>query len=125
MNKLVFSVLLLGGCATNWQPTLDISNSHGKTQNDYYKDMSECKTMAYQVVNPTYSTLQNGAIGAAVGAGAGALTGLIFGNPGAGAATGAVIGSVGAGATTAVTDTSNYKSSYINCLRNRGWNVIN
>jgi len=117
--------LLVSGCAaqTGWTPTVD---SYGDTRTQYIsQDREECDRLARQgndtVRKGTVGALGGGALGAATGAAIGALSG----HAGRGAALGGVIGGIGGAAHQASGANSHYKTAYINCMRNRGHNVIN
>jgi outer membrane lipoprotein SlyB len=60
-----------------------------------------------------------------VGAGTGALIGAIGGSVGKGAGIGAVIGGVGGGGRAVYKSNKNYNSIYRNCMRDRGYKVLN
>lgn len=70
-------------------------------------------------------TLKGAAVGGAVGAAAGAAIGAVVGSPGTGAALGAAAGGIGGAGQTGVSGDEQYKRAYINCLRQRGHNVVN
>ena len=92
----------------------------------YTQDLAECKMLAQQVSGYTpEETIKGGLIGGAIGAAAGAAIGAATGNPGKGAAIGAAAGGIGGGAYKGLSAEEKYKQAYINCMRNRGYNVIN
>lgn len=70
-------------------------------------------------------TVKGGLIGGAIGAAAGAAIGAVTGNAGKGAAIGAAAGGIGGGAYKGIDAERKYKQAYTNCMRNRGWNVVN
>jgi uncharacterized membrane protein len=122
---LVSLISSLCGCASygNYQPVVDIGNNQNNV--NLQKDMMECRQLAEQTSNTGTEALKSGVGGAAIGAGVGALSGLIFNNPGMGAAGGAIIGATGASIYSGVSSEDQFKRSYINCMRGRGHNVIN
>ncbi len=94
-------------------------------QRNYTQDLTECKMMAQRVSGYTpEETIKGGLIGGAIGAAAGAAIGAATGNAGKGAAIGAAAGGIGGGAYKGIDAERKYKQAYINCMRNRGWNVI-
>ena len=108
-------LILLGGCAAHSsKPVIDPA---GVDMAQYEKDVGECEQIATQVE-------QKAGEGAAEGAVVGGLIGGIFGGrDGAlkGAGAGAVGGAAGRGA-----DTQREKSRVVkNCLRNRGYKILN
>ena len=95
-------------------------------QRSYAQDLAECKLLAKQVSGYTpEETIKGGLIGGAIGAAAGAAIGAATGNPGKGAAIGAAAGGIGGGAYKGIDAEKKYKDAYIQCMRNRGWNVLN
>jgi len=93
---------------------------------NYTQDLTECQMMAKRVSGYTpEETVKGGLIGGAVGAAAGAAIGAATGNAGKGAAIGAAAGGIGGGAYKGIDAEKKYKQTYINCMRNRGWNVVN
>ena len=115
----------MGGCATysGWQPTVDSYND--KNPQAIPQDTEECKMLANQAGSVGTDTAKGVAVGGLLGAAAGAAIGAVAGNPGAGAAIGAAAGGIGGGAQQGVSGDENYKRAFINCMRNRGHNVIN
>ena len=93
---------------------------------NYNQDLMECKMLAQRVSGYTpQKAIEGGLLGGALGAAAGAAIGAVTGSPGKGAAIGAAAGGIGGGAYNAVEAERKYKQAYINCMRSRGWNVIN
>ena len=92
----------------------------------YTQDLAECKMLAQRVSGYTpEETIKGGLIGGAIGAAAGAAIGAATGHAGKGAAIGAAAGGIGGGAYKGIDAERKYKQAYINCMRNRGWNVVN
>lgn len=90
------------------------------------QDQAECRQLAKQASGGTVRQgLTSGLIGGALGAASGAAIGAVTGGAGEGAALGTAIGGFGGGARGAINADKQFKRSYINCLRNRGHNVIN
>ncbi|MEK6223665.1 MAG: hypothetical protein ACERKJ_01880 [Candidatus Dadabacteria bacterium] len=124
MKIIAFLVLTLAvlGCQT-YTPVVD----PGSVRNDdrYYRDQAECKAIAKQGAPGWKDTAKDTAIGGGVGAGTGALIGAIAGNAGAGLAYGAVIGGVAGGAKGIYSSEKGFNEIYRNCMRGRGYNVLN
>jgi len=103
--------LLLPGCAS--KPIVDTYNLD---MVQYQKDLAECEDIAEQVESGKIT-----ASSAAFGAGVGAAYGVIGGGVGTGAATGAVTGGAGG-----LLKQDNEKARVAkNCLRYRGYAVLN
>ncbi|MEJ2087702.1 MAG: glycine zipper family protein [Gammaproteobacteria bacterium] len=111
--------LLFAGCTANAnKPIVDMK---GVSPSLYEQDLGECKEYADEVAM-TEKALSGAAAGAAVGAAVGVIwDGHNGNNPGRGAATGAVLGGSG-GVASGVTERSQVVK---NCLRNRGYRVLN
>lgn len=112
---LVAVPLLIGGCARNRV----IVDTQGTNMARYEKDYAQCETYANQV-----STGEQAAKGAGFGAAIGAALGAIFGNSrdvGQSAAGGAVLG----GARGAAGGEREKDQVLRNCLRGRGYKVLN
>ena len=124
MKIIAFLVVTLAGlgCQT-YTPVVD----PGSVRNDdrYYRDQAECKAIAKQGAPGWKDTAKDTAIGGGVGAGTGALIGAIAGNAGAGLAYGAVIGGVAGGAKGIYSSEKGFNEIYRNCMRGRGYNVLN
>lgn len=128
MRKILLPLLviaLMGGCATysNWQPVVDTHNDPNAAS--IPQDQQECSQLAKQAGSTGVESAKGVATGGLLGAAAGAAIGAVTGNPGAGAAIGAASGGIGGGAYTGISGDDEYKRSFINCMRNRGHNVIN
>ncbi|NKB99057.1 MAG: glycine zipper family protein [Pseudomonadales bacterium] len=113
---LIFFVasIALTGCAT--QPIID---TQGKSMAQYEQDYAECKTFAKQV-----RAGQKVAVGAAVGAVVGTAVGAAVGNSETaqrGAGAGAITGAVKGGGRSI----NERQRVVFNCLRNRGYAVLN
>lgn len=118
--------LLLSACAsqTGWTPTVDPygdPNAYRLNQ-----DMAECQQLAHQASGgTTRETAKGVGVGALLGGAAGAAIGAVVGDPGAGAAIGAAAGGIGGGTRMGMQSDYQYKRAYINCMRNRGHNIVN
>jgi hypothetical protein len=119
---LIFSTCFLYGCAT-YRPVVDTQNIISMDQ--YERDTLECQEYAKRV-----STGVSTIAGASIGAGIGAITGLIVGATlgvdagqlaGFGAAVGGLHGALSGGSAAARSQREIIK----NCLRGRGYNVLN
>ncbi len=120
---LVFAVT---GCASqgSWTPTVDPYNDPNAANID--RDLVECRQLAKHASGGTGAETGKGAlVGGAIGAVGGAIIGAAVGSPGRGAAVGAAAGGVGGGARGGLGAEDQFKRSYINCMRQRGHNVIN
>jgi outer membrane lipoprotein SlyB len=107
-------VLLLGACSGATGPIID---TKGVNMAQYRQDLAECETYSTQV--STGKAVSKGAAGgAAVGAAVGAIAG-------GGAAQGAGIGAVTGGAESARISDREKAEVVRNCLRGRGYRVLN
>ena len=116
MKRTMFCISLLGitltaGCAGSSKPIIDPA---GVDMEQYNVDLAECEQISEQVE-------QKVGAGAAGGAVVGGLIGAITGNTARGAGVGAV-----AGGAKGVSSTSKEEQRVVkNCLRNRGYQVLN
>jgi outer membrane lipoprotein SlyB len=111
--------LALVGCKSHGPGGNVIVDMKGVNRAEYQKDLNECQTYATQV-DTTGKVGGNAAGGAVVGGAIGA----IFGGP-EGAARGAGAGAVTGGAR-GVEQTAGERHQVVaNCLRNRGYTVLN
>jgi uncharacterized protein YcfJ len=116
MKRTMFCISLLGititaGCAGSGKPVIDPA---GVDMEQYNIDVAECEQIAEQVDQQVVE-------GAAGGAVVGGLIGAITGNTARGAGVGAV-----AGGAKGVGSTNKEKSRVVkNCLRNRGYQILN
>jgi len=120
---LALATATLAGCAQTYQPVVD---TKGHDSARYQQDLYECRQYAEQV-SPAGQAAVGGLGGAAAGAALGAITGALVGGVSAGqgaafgAATGGAVG-VGTGAYKGVNE---QQQVIDNCLRGRGYNVLN
>lgn len=121
----MMSMVLFAGCATygGWTPTVDPYNDPNPQTIQF--DTQQCQQLAGQAGSVGTEAAKGGGVGALIGAAGGAAMGAIYGNPATGAATGAVIGGIGGATTQGMQGDEAFKRAYINCMRNRGHNVIN
>jgi outer membrane lipoprotein SlyB len=116
MRYIMCSITLLGmaltaGCAGSSKPVIDPA---GVDMEQYNTDLVECEQISEQVD-------QKAGAGAAGGAVVGGLLGAITGNTVGGAGAGAVVGGA-----RGVGSTNKEKSRVVkNCLRNRGYQILN
>lgn len=110
---ICIAAAVLSGCAAHPGPIVDMK---GVSQADYERDLAECERYAAQI-NPAAGVARGAAAGAAVGAAAGA----VVGNPGRGAGLGAVSG----GAESARLNDRERRRVVKNCMRGRGYRVLN
>ena len=118
----VLAALFLAACAQSYEPMIDTKG--GIDQAKYQQDLSECRAYAEQV-SPTEHAATSGGIGVLLGAALGAITGAITGSAGEGAAVGAAVGGVGGAASGVGSGVSSQKQIINNCLRGRGYSVLN
>jgi outer membrane lipoprotein SlyB len=118
---LIALVAGLAGCAQSYQPVVD---PKGVDNAKYQQDLAECRQLAEQV-NPYERAAVGTAIGAIGGAALGAVTGAVVGSPGAGAAIGAGAGGLTGAAVGGGTGVEQQKKIIDNCLKNRGYAVLN
>lgn len=120
----VFSFISLTACQT-YKPVVDPQSVGSENQDQYYIDQGQCQALAKQNSGGTENIARDTAVGGAVGAGTGSLIGVITGDTVKGLALGSVIGGV-AGLSKGVSDNErNYETIYRNCMRGRGYNVLN
>ena len=120
---LAVATATLAGCAQTYQPVVD---TKGHDTARYQQDLYECRQYAEQV-SPAGQAAVGGLGGAAAGAALGAITGALVGgvNAGEGAAFGAATGgAVGVG-TGAYRGVNEQQQVIDNCLRGRGYKVLN
>ena len=120
---LGFAAVALAGCTATSQPIVD---SKGTDPQQFANDKYECEQYADQA-NVAGDAAVGALGGAAGGAALGAITGALVpgvsagGGAALGAATGGVVG-LGAGAYSGV---EQKREIYRNCMRNRGYSVLN
>ena len=116
MRYIICWVMLMGmalaaGCAGKSKPVIDPA---GVDMEQYNVDLAECEQISEQVD-------QKAGTGAAGGAVVGGLLGAIGGNTARGAGAGAVVGGA-----RGVGSTNKERSRVVkNCLRNRGYQILN
>jgi hypothetical protein len=109
-------VISIFGCAGHDAVGGPIVDMKGVNPASYQRDLSECQQYASQV-----KVGQKAGVGAAAGAAVGGALGAIYGEPGHGAAAGAV----GGGASGIGHGLAERDQVVKNCLRNRGYAVLN
>lgn len=120
---LALPLVLLGACANNYRPVIDPATSNAPPGR-YQYDLAECQTLADQV--PVANEVGANALGgAAVGAVAGGIIGSFSGNFGKGVAAGAGVGAAGGAARAAIKTDQEKRNIVQNCMRNRGYSVLN
>jgi hypothetical protein len=112
--RIAIACLLLAGCSGTTGPIID---TQGVDMARYQQDLAQCQTYASQVKSGT-AVSKGAAGGAAVGAAVGAIAG-------GGAAEGAGIGAVTGGAESARISDREKREVVGNCLRGRGYRVLN
>ena len=124
-NALLCAALLLlslSGCKTTDEinaPIVDMPNPTYQQRQDYADDLNECSQYADEV-----QTSKKVGMGAATGAAVGGAVGAIFGG-GKGAAQGAGSGAVVGGAQGGFQGAEERSRVIKNCLRGRGYRVLN
>lgn len=111
--RAVGILLLLAGCAGNPGPIVD---TKGVDMSRYNQDLADCESYADQV-----ETGKGVAKGAAAGAAVGAVAGAIGGS----VAKGAGYGALGGGTQSALKNEGEKQDVVKNCLRGRGYKVLN
>jgi len=107
------AVLLISGCAAHPEPIIDTKGVNMKL---YEQDLEECTVYSQQI-----NTGEGVVKGAAAGAAIGTATGAISGHPAEGAGYGAI-----AGSTKSARLNEREKQQVVkNCLRYRGYKVLN
>ena len=118
--------LVFAGCASQsgWRPTVDPYNDPHAAMME--TDFRECDALAREVSGNTAAEATRGAfVGGMIGATFGAIFGAIFGDPGTGAAIGAATGGFEGATGSGLSAEHHFQRAYVNCIRNRGHNVIN
>ncbi len=125
VSIIFIMALVFSGCAyqSGWMPIVDPYGDPNVA--NIQRDQIECQTLAKQASgNPVQEIGKGALVGGATGAAAGAAIGAAAGSPGAGAAIGAAAGGIGGMMTQGFGANNQYKQAFINCMRNRGHNVI-
>jgi hypothetical protein len=118
-TTIVFAAAILAGCAAS-DPVID---TRGVDPARYRQDLADCRVYADSV--STGGRAASGAAGTALlGAALGAITGAVTGDPGGGAAIGAGTGGVFGGASGAGSAAQEKGRIVRNCLRYRGYAVL-
>jgi hypothetical protein len=123
ISVYVFSLFLFASTYVLAEPVVDPASI--KDQDKYYRDDAECKALAKNNSGNWENAAKDTVIGAGIGAGTGALIGAIGGSAGKKAGIGAVVGGVAGGGRSVYKSNKNYNSIYRNCMRNRGYKVVN
>lgn len=110
---LVTTLLALAACSGTPRPIVD---TKGVDMNQYHQDMAECRRFAEEV-NVAGGVARGAGVGAAVGGAIGAVTG----SGTQGAASGAITG----GATSGIKNDRERERVAKNCMRGRGYRVLN
>lgn len=106
-------VALIAACAAYPDPIID---TKGVDMKKYQQDLAECQTFKAPI-----KTEVGAAKGAAAGAAVGGATGAVTGNPAEGAGIGAIAGA----ARSAQLNEREKQQVVKNCLRGRGYKVLN
>ena len=105
--------ILVAGCAANPKPIID---TKGVDPELYAQDMAECEVYTEEVI-----IAAGAAKGAAAGAAVGAATGAVTGDVGRSAALGGIYG----GTRSALDGDREQQRIWKNCMRGRGYRVLN
>jgi hypothetical protein len=123
LGAILAAATVLAGCAQSYQPVVD---TKGVDSARYQQDLYECRQYAEQK-SPAGDAAIGALGGAAGGAALGAITGAIL--PGASAGTGAALGAATGGtvgvAGGAYKGVNDQQRIIDNCLRGRGYSVLN
>ena len=118
---LIFSTCFLYGCAGH-RPIVDL---RGEDRELYEWNLKDCQRYAEQV-SPGATVVAGAGIGAGIGALAGLIVGAFFGsNQGELMAFGAAIGGMHGALSGGAVATQSQMEIIRNCLRGRGYNVLN
>lgn len=124
MKNLIYLFLfLIPSAYVAADPVIDPASI--TNENKYYRDNAECKALAKDSKGGVGKVAKDTAIGAGVGAGTGALLGAIGGGIGKGLGIGAVVGGVAGGGMSVYKNHKSYDKVYKNCMRGRGYRVLN
>jgi hypothetical protein len=104
---------MLWGCAGTPRPIVD---TKGADMDQYQVDLAECEQYADEI-DVAGGMVRSAAVGAVIGAAMGAITGDV--GPAAG------LGAIGGGAGAGLEETRNKQSVVKECLRGRGYRVLN
>ncbi|MEQ9463605.1 MAG: glycine zipper family protein [Haliea sp.] len=110
---VVIAALALTACSGTPRPIVD---TKGVDMNQYHQDMAECQRYAEEV-DVAGGVARGAGLGAVVGGAVGAVTG----SGTEGAATGAITG----GATSGIKNDRDRERVAKNCMRGRGYRVLN
>lgn len=119
----VLTFLLVPFTYVSADPVVDPSSI--RNQDKYYQDNAECKAIAKENKGGVGNVAKDTAIGAGVGAGTGALLGAIGGGVGKGLGIGAIVGGVAGGGMSVYKNHKTYDEIYKNCMRGRGYRILN
>jgi outer membrane lipoprotein SlyB len=124
MRKIIFllSIIILSSCAA-YNPVVDPQGI--RNEDKYYRNKAECETLAKQNSGDWKSVAKSTVVGGAVGAGTGTLVGVIAGSTVTGLALGSVIGGLAGGAKGVYDSNKDFETIYRNCMRGRGYKVLN
>jgi outer membrane lipoprotein SlyB len=126
MKKLsVIALSFLVSCAPipqSYEPIIDFPPDTNMAK--YQEDLKICRSYASRIC-PTQSAASGAIAGALLGAAFGAILGAGYDNAGRGALTGAGAGSLSAGAHSGVNAMEEQKRIIKNCMKSRGYAVLN
>ena len=109
----MLAAIVVSACASHPDPIIDM---RGVNETTFQNDWGECEGYSEQVV-----VARGAAKGAAGGAAAGAIAGAISGDAGAGAGYGAVWGAT----RSSIEGDKEQQRVFKNCMRGRGYRVLN
>lgn len=119
-NFALALAIFISACAATYQPVVDMK---GVDHFKYQQDLSECRSYADRI-NPLEDLGVGTLLGAAGGAALGAATGAAIGSPATGAAMGAAAGGIGGASYGGLSAAERQKTIIKNCLKQRGYKVL-
>lgn len=120
--KIVSLFILFVSCA-GYRPAIDPRSVQDEQR--YRIDLAECQDLAHRYADPANSAAGGAIVGGAIGAGLGAIIAGIFeGNVGQGAALGTLLGGTQGTIQSGTSGEYRYRQIYANCMRGRGYNVL-
>ena len=118
---LIFSLFACAPVPSTYEPIIDRGNNMDQAQ--YWQDLRECRAYAAKI-SPANQAAGEALAGAAFGAALGAILGSGFGNAGRCAGIGAGSGGLSGAAHGAGSAIERQKAIIRNCMRGRGYKVL-
>ncbi len=124
VSSILVATAFLASCVSSYDPVVDFKASRNTSQ-AYDQNLRECQALAEQSGSPVEDAAVAGVGAAALGAALGAISGAILGGgAGTGAAAGAAIGGTAGVAGGGVAGVADQRTIVRNCLRGRGYAVV-